>query len=363
MSENTKAAWKSLNDVEWTNIVDHDGAWTGWGKDAAVHEAVKMTEAKLKELNAATPHAIASAAPSPVQTQPVARYHEAFAHGALAARSHEGNGGTINEEIIAAIGEKNIYRVADDEDYELAGLDRAKKPAATPATVPADLISQIVDRDTPPDSRNEVIDHDIRGNPITRGDVAAMSRSATVPAEPSDPVASNAAQASVPDGWPTNKMIQAGWDAGLSGKIGSGFRAMLAAAPTIGTVELADCGTCGGQVTVPVDYFAPAAIPAQTGTTGELPPLPPFPAHPEPHTYAWSELERLAIQQYGEDCARAAPASPAGATEAASEWNAAIKAMERAKKLKCWDGIPHALHVELSEVFANLVAASLKEPK
>lgn len=31
-----------------------------------------------------------------------------------------------------------------------------------------DQISMIVDRDTPPDSRNEVIDHDIRGTPITR---------------------------------------------------------------------------------------------------------------------------------------------------------------------------------------------------
>lgn len=35
----------------------------------------------------------------------------------------------------------------------------------------------------------------------------------------------------VPEGWPTTQMINAGFKAGLSGKIGSGFRAMLAAAP------------------------------------------------------------------------------------------------------------------------------------
>lgn len=39
-----------------------------------------------------------------------------------------------------------------------------------------DLIAKIVDRDTPPDNRNEVVDHDIRGNPITRGMVEAFAR-------------------------------------------------------------------------------------------------------------------------------------------------------------------------------------------
>lgn len=35
----------------------------------------------------------------------------------------------------------------------------------------AALIAAIVDRDTPPDSRDDVIDHDIRGNPIRRRDL------------------------------------------------------------------------------------------------------------------------------------------------------------------------------------------------
>lgn len=37
--------------------------------------------------------------------------------------------------------------------------------------VDSDAIRMIVDRDTPPDNRDEVVDHDISGKPITRGDV------------------------------------------------------------------------------------------------------------------------------------------------------------------------------------------------
>jgi hypothetical protein len=43
--------WKSLTDVQWMNIVNHDHAFENHDKESAVHLAVKMTEAKLKELN------------------------------------------------------------------------------------------------------------------------------------------------------------------------------------------------------------------------------------------------------------------------------------------------------------------------
>lgn len=39
-----------------------------------------------------------------------------------------------------------------------------------------DLISQIVDRDTPPDNRDEVVDCHANGVPITRGDVARTNQ-------------------------------------------------------------------------------------------------------------------------------------------------------------------------------------------
>jgi hypothetical protein len=39
-----------------------------------------------------------------------------------------------------------------------------------------DLIDLIVNRDTPPDGRNDVVDWDITGQPITRGDVEAWSK-------------------------------------------------------------------------------------------------------------------------------------------------------------------------------------------
>jgi hypothetical protein len=82
----------------------------------------------------------------------------------------------------------------NDPWKDRAASDRAKKAVEQAerelteyvqsllATAPApqapdlDLISRIVDRDTPPDSRNDVIDHDINGKPITRADVAAFAR-------------------------------------------------------------------------------------------------------------------------------------------------------------------------------------------
>jgi hypothetical protein len=45
--------WQGLNDVQWMNIVNHDHAYNSFTKDEAIHEAVKRTEAKLRELNAA----------------------------------------------------------------------------------------------------------------------------------------------------------------------------------------------------------------------------------------------------------------------------------------------------------------------
>lgn len=46
-------AWRGLTDVEWMNIVNFDCAYASYDKEGAVNEAVKRTEAKLKELNAA----------------------------------------------------------------------------------------------------------------------------------------------------------------------------------------------------------------------------------------------------------------------------------------------------------------------
>ena len=47
------AGWQPLNDVQWLNIVNHDHAYANWGKEYAIQHAVKMTEAKLKEINVA----------------------------------------------------------------------------------------------------------------------------------------------------------------------------------------------------------------------------------------------------------------------------------------------------------------------
>ncbi len=43
--------WITLSDLEWMNIVNHDHAFESMDKTEAVHLAVKMTEAKLKEIN------------------------------------------------------------------------------------------------------------------------------------------------------------------------------------------------------------------------------------------------------------------------------------------------------------------------
>ena len=45
--------WRGLTDVEWMNIVNFDSAYSSYDKEGAVNDAVKRTEAKLKELNAA----------------------------------------------------------------------------------------------------------------------------------------------------------------------------------------------------------------------------------------------------------------------------------------------------------------------
>lgn len=45
--------WVPLSDVQWMNIVNYDHAWHSHSKEDAVHEAVKMTEAKCCENNAA----------------------------------------------------------------------------------------------------------------------------------------------------------------------------------------------------------------------------------------------------------------------------------------------------------------------
>lgn len=46
--------WVPLSDAQWVNIVNFDRAYESFSKDEAVHEAVKRTEAKLKELNEAS---------------------------------------------------------------------------------------------------------------------------------------------------------------------------------------------------------------------------------------------------------------------------------------------------------------------
>lgn len=46
--------WQPLSDVQWMNIVNHDNAWHGWSKEDAIHEVVKMVEAKLRDNNGYT---------------------------------------------------------------------------------------------------------------------------------------------------------------------------------------------------------------------------------------------------------------------------------------------------------------------
>lgn len=43
--------WVAMTDAQWMNIVNHDHAYHSMTKDEAVHLAVKMTEAKARELN------------------------------------------------------------------------------------------------------------------------------------------------------------------------------------------------------------------------------------------------------------------------------------------------------------------------
>ena len=53
--EQEPVAWRGLSDVQWMNIVNLNRAWYGFSVEDAVHEVVKLTEAKLKENNAAPP--------------------------------------------------------------------------------------------------------------------------------------------------------------------------------------------------------------------------------------------------------------------------------------------------------------------
>jgi acyl-CoA thioesterase len=46
-----EAVWVPLSDVQWMNIVNHEHAWLYQSKEEAIHEAVKMTEAKCRENN------------------------------------------------------------------------------------------------------------------------------------------------------------------------------------------------------------------------------------------------------------------------------------------------------------------------
>lgn len=49
--QETTTNWLGLFDSQWMNIVNHGHCWENYSKEDAVHEAVKMTEAKLKENN------------------------------------------------------------------------------------------------------------------------------------------------------------------------------------------------------------------------------------------------------------------------------------------------------------------------
>ena len=61
-------AWRSISDAQWVNLVNHAHAWDSFSKDEAVHEVVKMTEAKCKENN--THPAPVPAGWQPIETAP-----------------------------------------------------------------------------------------------------------------------------------------------------------------------------------------------------------------------------------------------------------------------------------------------------
>ena len=54
-------ACKGLTDVQWMNIVNKNQAWDMWDKESAIHEVVKLVEAKLKEINSTRPQATSEA--------------------------------------------------------------------------------------------------------------------------------------------------------------------------------------------------------------------------------------------------------------------------------------------------------------
>lgn len=63
-----------------------------------------------------------------------------FARGVIAAlgvMTAHGypHGSTYHDEIVHSVGEASIYAAAEDEDYEWAGLDPAKKPTAVQQAV------------------------------------------------------------------------------------------------------------------------------------------------------------------------------------------------------------------------------------
>jgi len=65
--------WRGLSDAQWVNLVNHEQAYINYDKDDAVHLAVKLTEIRLRENNAAP---IVATVPS----EPVA-YRITFAGG------------------------------------------------------------------------------------------------------------------------------------------------------------------------------------------------------------------------------------------------------------------------------------------
>jgi hypothetical protein len=87
-----------------------------------------------------------------------------------------------------------VVQIAHGEvPTHLARQAQAGKPAygIAPVGITDNLIAGIVDRDTPPDNRDEVVDHDITGKPITRGMVDAFAKAA--------PVAPASAQNAMPE--------------------------------------------------------------------------------------------------------------------------------------------------------------------